>query len=457
MKKLKKKLLYSLLIIIVFLIIKNCYTSKYLGKESTIKGYINDYQLNGNYLKIELISKEKVICNYYIKEYNEYLKIKKLLKYGLKIDLEGKLLKPRENSNFNLFNYKNYLLSKKIYWTFNIKKIDFISNKIDFKYKIKNLIFKKCNTHKYLKLIILGKNDLDYNINQEYRNLGISHLFAVSGMHITIITAVLYFLFKKIMSDKKILIIMTLILFLFLFITNYAASVIRAALFYIMLSIKKIYKIEISNIKLLFLLTSFLLIYNYYYIYDYGFLFSFTLSGVLIRFNHLIDKYNNYFVKLFITSLLSFISSIPIIISGFNQINLLSVLINCFFVPFFTFFIFPLSIITLVFPIFTNLFNTTIFIMEFIVGYLNKIDIFTFYLKSVPFYLLIAYIIIIYLVIKKFNYKSILVLFVILFFHHNINYFNRYPVINIIDQTTPNMIQRISGIFERNSLISKEI
>ena len=26
-----------------------------------------------------------------------------------------------------------------------------------------------------------------------------------------------------------------------------------------------------------------------------------------------------------------------------------------------------------------------------------------------------------------------------------------------IDQTTPNMIQRISGIFERNALISKEI
>ena len=29
--------------------------------------------------------------------------------------------------------------------------------------------------------------------------------------------------------------------------------------------------------------------------------------------------------------------------------------------------------------------------------------------------------------------------------------------LTVIDQTTPNMIQRISGIFERNSLISKEI
>lgn len=30
-------------------------------------------------------------------------------------------------------------------------------------------------------------------------------------------------------------------------------------------------------------------------------------------------------------------------------------------------------------------------------------------------------------------------------------------IVGILDQTTPNMIQRISGIFERNPLISKEI
>ena len=30
-------------------------------------------------------------------------------------------------------------------------------------------------------------------------------------------------------------------------------------------------------------------------------------------------------------------------------------------------------------------------------------------------------------------------------------------IVDFIDQTTPNMIQRISGIFERNPLISKEI
>ena len=35
---------------------------------------------------------------------------------------------------------------------------------------------------------------------------------------------------------------------------------------------------------------------------------------------------------------------------------------------------------------------------------------------------------------------------------YELNYNSR-----VIDQTTPNMIQRISGIFERNPLISKEI
>ena len=34
---------------------------------------------------------------------------------------------------------------------------------------------------------------------------------------------------------------------------------------------------------------------------------------------------------------------------------------------------------------------------------------------------------------------------------------NEESFVRMLDQTTPNMIQRISGIFERNPLISKEI
>ena len=42
--------------------------------------------------------------------------------------------------NFNLFNYKNYLLSKKIKWIFEIEEYEIISNKISLKYEIKNYI-----------------------------------------------------------------------------------------------------------------------------------------------------------------------------------------------------------------------------------------------------------------------------------------------------------------------------
>ena len=37
------------------------------------------------------------------------------------------------------------------------------------------------------------------------------------------------------------------------------------------------------------------------------------------------------------------------------------------------------------------------------------------------------------------------------------NLFEGKEIRSIWDQTTPNMIQRISGIFERNPLISKDI
>ena len=116
MKKLKTKLLYSFYILatiyIIVIVNNNIYYSKYKN-ETKIIGIINDYELTNDYLKLEILSKEKIIGSYYID--NDYEYLYKNIKLGKKVKIEGELIKPNKNTNFNLFNYKNYLLSKKIY------------------------------------------------------------------------------------------------------------------------------------------------------------------------------------------------------------------------------------------------------------------------------------------------------------------------------------------------------
>ena len=110
MKKLKIVLLYSFYIIsffyILFYLQNKIIPTKYKN-ENKISGIINNIKIKDNYMSIELLGKEKIECFYY--------KIDEKLKIGDKVFIYGTLNKPNENTNVNLFNYRNYLLSRKIY------------------------------------------------------------------------------------------------------------------------------------------------------------------------------------------------------------------------------------------------------------------------------------------------------------------------------------------------------
>ena len=49
-------------------------------------------------------------------------------------------------------------------------------------------------------------------------------------------------------------------------------------------------------------------------------------------------------------NIISFLASLPIIINNFYYVNLLSIINNLFFVPFVTFIVYPLTIISFIFP-----------------------------------------------------------------------------------------------------------
>lgn len=104
MKKLKTILLFSVLIYVVIITTNNIYKTKYKN-ETEIIGIVNRNTIKDDFTSIELLSDERIICNY-----NKKIN----LKLGSKIKVIGKLKEPNINTNYNLFNYKKYLLSKKI-------------------------------------------------------------------------------------------------------------------------------------------------------------------------------------------------------------------------------------------------------------------------------------------------------------------------------------------------------
>ena len=423
MKKLKNILqynyiYYALLIIslLITLIVINV-PSKSIYTEDTTKvsGIITEYKIKDDKITIYLKSKENVIINYYYKDKSEIDN----LSYGDKISVIGKFNKPSNNTVFNLFNYKNYLLSKNIKYVVLASKIKLIQKNTNILYKIKNNILNKidkCTKSKsYLKTFMFAdKSDIDEDSFTNYQTLGISHLFAVSGLHVSFVSLVLLKILSKIKEKNRYLIV-SIILFIYLFLTDFTISMLRAYLQFILFFLNKLFKLNIKNYNIVIFLFSIILIINPYNIYNIGFLFSFSISFTLIRFNNLLNE-GNILIRSLKTSLVSFLVSIPILINNFFQINLLSIFVNIFLVLFVSYVVFPFSILTLIFPFLDNFNYMFINILENMSNVLSNIDIFIFNIAKIPIIFIIIYYLLLYKLFKRVNVKNIMSIVVIILF-----------------------------------------
>ena len=396
MKKSRIVLLFSIIMTITFLLrFINPEKSIYNKKTKEIYGIITECNSKENKTTLIIKAKEKILVNIY-KNYKCEL--------GKTIYIKGKITKPQNNTLPYQFNYKKYLLSKNIKYIFIAKKIKETNNKISLKYKIKNTLIKHINNYKskdYLNTFILANNEIDEKTKTSYINNGISHLLTISGAHIAIITTLLYKLIKKFIKNKKIIyIIIFYTLIFYLFITGYPPSLLRAVLLYTGTMIKKILNLEIKTIYLLLVVLLTLLNINPYYIYDIGYILTFTISGYLIVFKNLINKYQTYTQKTLIITLIAFMTSTPFIININFKINLISILINLIFIPIISFILYPLTLLTLFIKPLDGLLYKIIKTTETLSIKIEKIDIFNISLCHIESLYIIIYLIIEFTLLK---------------------------------------------------------
>lgn len=191
----------------------------------------------------------KVLKSDTIKELEKehlYIQIKKdkfqEFQYGDKIQIQGKYNKPKQQSNYGGFDYKEYLKTKKIVGIVETKKIKILKckSKITFIGLSKTLsrnikknidkVFEK-ETASIIKGLLLGDvSDIDENIKEDFRTSNMSHILAISGMHINYIVLGITFFLNKIMGKRKTKIIIILFLIVYMFLTGCTPSVVRAVI-----------------------------------------------------------------------------------------------------------------------------------------------------------------------------------------------------------------------------------
>jgi competence protein ComEC len=401
-------------------------------------GLLDTYHIDGSSLVIKI---NNITGYYYLKTTKEKAYFIHNFNLGDKIKLEGTLTK----STYNKTTYN-----------MKITNIIKIADNTNIYYTLKNLAFKRCLKNKYLNTFILGdKTYINNKVMRSYQENGISHLLAISGMHITLFSVIILKILKffKIKEEKRYL-ITSIILIIYLSLTGLSPSILRGVLFFILFSLNKVFYFYIKSINI-FILTLFIsLLINPLYVYNIGFWYSFSISLGLIIMGNYINSYKHYFSKLLMTSLIAFIVSIPISLYNFYFINILSIIYNLFFVPLVSIIIFPLALISFLIPPLEIILNLFIKVLEETSLFLTNIKIskLVFCKASVTIYLLLIILVIVFLYgLDKHKYKLLIPLGMLLISHYLYPYLVTDNYLMMIDVGQGDSI--LLHIEEKNILI----
>ena len=237
-------------------------------------------------------------------------------------------------------------------------------------------------------LLIGYKEDLDSSLQESYTNTGVSHIIAISGMHLGLIFYLLDLLTRTVANKRisKLLAIgMTLpLLWIFSLLTGASASVLRSVLVFTFLIIGNLLNKRKSSINSLMASCFVLLLINPKMIYDIGFQLSYAAVLSILIFEPLIskllflkNKMLNYLWSMISITLAAQILTTPFVLLHFKQFPVFFLFTNLVAVPISSL-ILLLAILLCVFEIL--LLNTSIvsksihLLIQFMNDYIDQID-----------------------------------------------------------------------------------
>jgi competence protein ComEC len=228
----------------------------------------------------------------------------------------------------------------------------------------------------FVNALILGnQSKLDENIKEAFSKVGVSHIIALSGLHIGIVICIITLIIGRINNLVKFSIIIVFIC-VYSIIVGFRGSMFRACIFSFIIYLSVFIQREYDGISTLSFVGIVLLIINPFTIYDIGVQLSFFATLSIIYFYSRIDKHIR--CPIVSTTLSASILTIPIVYFKFKIISNIFLISNILIVP--TIGILIGLIFMCIIFYYIN-FSVIYIILSKVVSYI------IFYIKSIVFYL----------------------------------------------------------------------
>lgn len=288
---------------------------------------------------------------------------------GDQVQLIGVLEEPAEARNYGGFDYRSYLHTQKIHWL--LKGQGATTVKVTAPDSWSPLTILRLNDSAravlgaemdrlfqqrhsgYMKGLVIGlQDDLDPDTFKEFSQLGLTHILAISGMHVAVYVGVLLFLFKRLGMTKETALTVTLVLVpVYVLISGAGPSIVRAGLMSMIALLAARVGMLKDGLNILAAAALVMLIWNPYMLLSVSFQLSFLVTLGLMVYVQLTDSLLNVLPRWIRSAvsvtLVAQLVSFPLTIYYFNQFSLLSFAANLVFVPFITFIVLPLGTLVL--------------------------------------------------------------------------------------------------------------
>ncbi|MEW6555883.1 MAG: DNA internalization-related competence protein ComEC/Rec2 [Elusimicrobiota bacterium] len=278
--------------------------------------------------------------------------------YGDIIEISGNLARPRSPTVPGTFDYKKYLFRKKIYAILYIttaEDIKIISRKPSYIWQvslnIRNQILACYNNNLAPKLaavlsgITIGERmGLTPYIQQIFVDAGVMHVLVVSGSNVAFVAVIFFWLFRYVLRFKKKIAFAFLIpiILLYAMVTGANPPVVRATIMTLLVILALLFSRNADVYQGIFLAALIILIYNPLTLFEAGFQMSFSATLGIIYFfpkfqsalkTHMLPKFINWFLSVFLASLSAQIAIAPLMAYYFNKVSIIAIISNLIILP----------------------------------------------------------------------------------------------------------------------------
>lgn len=276
------------------------------------------------------------------------------LRVGDQIEACIKVTKFKEKSYEMDFDTKAFYAAKRIYNRGSILSYHRIGHKLNRNsiiYEILNFYKRRLGetTYSYVETLLFGRSTLDTTIKQAYSSLYLSHILAISGLHILFFYQVFITLFRKIFRIEG-TVFSIFLLGAYVFLIGYPPSAFRAFLFLFLGFLKERRGLRFTKLDILSISYIIMVLINPISAYQSGFIMSYLVCFLLIFIKEFI-KWKHPLGRAFLQNILCIFSILPFIINQTNQISILGIFLSFFLGLFFGRYVLLFMLMILIIPL----------------------------------------------------------------------------------------------------------